>query len=366
MPSLDRRTATIAAVIVALLVLGGVAVTRGGGGESAATTTTTTSSSTTTTAPSTTTTTVPTSVAPLTGLPLPETHEAFSRPALAVKIDNSNAGARPQLGLANADVVFEVRVEGGVTRFIAVFHSGDANPIGPIRSFRTSDVDIVSGLSVPLFAWHGSNLIAIEELRAAKSRGALIDVGINAAPGAYARGGPHPAPHNSISNTAALFALAPDGAGPPAPLFVYGPADAAPVGTPVSAFRLDFKGGAGSAPPDWTWDDDAGVWLRDQFGTPHVDNSGTRLSAANVIVQFVGYVPTTQTQPSGKPVPEAVTIGEGRAVVFTKGHMIEATWRKDSPTSITQYLGPDGSPVLLTPGKTFVELPPDGSLTTTP
>ncbi len=93
-------------------------------------------------------------VAPLTGLPIDPATAA--RPALVVKIDNFPTIARPQVGINQADIVFEEIVE-GITRFAAVFQSEDADPVGPIRSARTSDINILAQLGRPLLAWSGGN-----------------------------------------------------------------------------------------------------------------------------------------------------------------------------------------------------------------
>src|SRR3954452_13173723 len=118
-----RRTAV---VLVAL----GLLAACGGGGKKAAETTTTT-----TTAP--TTSTAPPPAYPLTGLPATDAGK-LARPALVVKIDNADGSgkgtqARPQLGLNQADVVYEEMVEGSVTRLAAIFHSDDSDPVGPVR-----------------------------------------------------------------------------------------------------------------------------------------------------------------------------------------------------------------------------------------
>ena len=75
------------------------------------------------------------------------------RPALAVKIENS-VDARPQSGLNAADVVWEEVVEGGITRFVAVYHSTLPPEIGPIRSVRPMDAAIAGPLH-GLFAFSG-------------------------------------------------------------------------------------------------------------------------------------------------------------------------------------------------------------------
>src|SRR5947208_4946338 len=164
-------------VVVALTLL----VSCGGGKKKAApTTTTTTTSSTTTTAPP------PPPVYPLTGLPA--TNPAhLARPALVVKIDNADGSgsnsARPQMGLNQADVVYEEMVEGSVTRLAAVFHSGDSDPVGPVRSARTTDIAVFSPLNRPLYAWSGANGDFAAIIRSSN----LIDVGYDAQPDAYER-----------------------------------------------------------------------------------------------------------------------------------------------------------------------------------
>ena len=93
---------------------------------------------------------------PLTGVPLESSDEIPNRPALAVKMPN-NPQALPQTGLNEADIVFEEIINDGITRFAAVFHSQGSDPVGPIRSGRAQDVDILSNLNSPLFAWSGGN-----------------------------------------------------------------------------------------------------------------------------------------------------------------------------------------------------------------
>jgi hypothetical protein len=105
----------------------------------------------TTTAPAPTTTAVPI-LAPLTGLPVASA-AVVPRPAVIVKIDNASA-AWPQSGIDQADVVYEEVVEGGTTRYLAVFQSQEANPVGPVRSVRETDADIVRPIG-GLFGYSG-------------------------------------------------------------------------------------------------------------------------------------------------------------------------------------------------------------------
>ncbi len=119
---------------------------------------------------------------------------------LVVKIDNVDP-ARPQAGLDAADIVFEEMVESRLTRLIAVFQSADAPRVGPVRSTRTTDIDIVSALNHPLYGYSGGNAGFVAQLRGSP----VIDVGADTqrlAP--TIRSGPHLTPHNLYTSTAAL------------------------------------------------------------------------------------------------------------------------------------------------------------------
>jgi hypothetical protein len=344
-----------------VLVALGLLVGCGGGGKKAASTTTTS------TALGTTTTTAPPPVFPLTGLPATDL-AVLKRPALVVKIDNADGGgpgnvARPQLGLNQADVVYEEMVEGSVTRLAAVFHSGDSDPVGPIRSFRTTDVAVFSPLHNPLFAWSGAN----DDFRVILHNSPLIDVGYDAQPSSYHRRDIHFAPHNLYSSTPALFSLAPPDAVAPPALFEYRKAtESTPAGVmPITSIHVEFGEGAGNAPADWFWNGQKGAFDRDQKGTPHVDETGVQIAPQNVVVEFVNYVNTGYVDVSGAPVPEAQLVGTGECWVLTKGVLVKGTWTKPTTDAVTTYTDSTGAPIKLTPGHTWVELTPNGGASIT-
>lgn len=312
--------------------------------------------------PTTTGVPVPSAVFPLTGLPGADAARA-ARPALVVKIDNAEPASRPQMGLNQADVVIEEKVEGNVTRLAAVFQSTDAEPVGPVRSARTTDIALTAPLANPLFAWSGANAAFAAAIRSA----ALVDVGYDAAPDHYRRRRDRRAPANLYSSTPSLYELAPPSAPAPPPLFTYRSADG-PLGagaTPVGSIEVSYGVGAGSAPVDYVWDAAAGTFARSQAGTPHVDEAGVQVAPQNVVVQFVDYVDTGFVDGSGAVVPEASLVGEGPALVLTAGHLIEGRWVKPSLGAVTQYLDTAGAPIGLTPGRTWVALAPPGGATVT-
>jgi hypothetical protein len=272
---------------VALLAALVLAACGGGGDEEAAPTTTlatTTSSSTsttsttverTTTSSSTTTTSTtiaPVAVDPLTGAPVVEPLVAF-RPALAVKIDNAGP-AQPQQGLNQADIVIEEIVE-GITRFFVVFHSTGSDPVGPIRSARTTDVDLLGAFSNPLFAWSGGNA----GVNRAIANAAATNVGANVAyqAGGYFRQSGRRAPHNLFAPSTALWSLAPEGQGQPTPVFQYRrPDEAAGPGEAVRGVRMGLEG----TRAQWLWDAASGTYLREQNGRPQLDTDNVQLNTS--------------------------------------------------------------------------------------
>jgi hypothetical protein len=343
-------------VLVALGLLAGC----GGGGKKAATTTTTKTTIATTT-------TAPPPVYPLTGMPAMDL-ALLKRPALVVKIDNADGNgsgnvARPQIGLNQADVVYEEMVEGSVTRLAAIFQSGESDPVGPIRSARTTDIAVFSPLHNPLFAWSGANV----DFAAIIRNSPLVDVGYDAHSEIYTRRDTHASPHNLYSSTPELFALAPAEAVPPPALFEYRKAAETTPATalPLASIHLEFGGGAGSAPVDWFWNPGAGAFDRNQKGTPHVDENDVQVAPQNVVVEFVDYVNTGYVDISGSPVPEAQLVGSGECWVLTNGVLIKGTWTKATTDAVTTYADAAGAPIKLTPGHTWVELTPNGGAVVT-
>jgi hypothetical protein len=307
-------------------------------------TTTTVERTTTTPAPTTTTTAVP--VAPLTGLPS-QNPLLFFRPALAVKFDNHRT-ARPHAGLNQADVVYEEIVEANITRFFAIFHSTDAAPIGPIRSARTTDVDLLNQLNRPLFAWSGGNANVVRAIGGANA----LSRAHGQAPGYYRdreRRRRADLEHTLMNeSTQALWSTAEPGQTAPPALFEYRKAGEPVVGSPATRIATAMR----SVPVEWNWDAASSAYVRSEYGDLHVDASGAPISAENVVVQFVDY----RTSPADRRSPEAVTLGQGAVWVFAGGKMIPGTWERSDPGRPAALKDAQGQPIRLTPGRTWVEL----------
>jgi hypothetical protein len=356
-----RRTTGLTAALVAFGLL--AAACGGGGKKDAATTepststteppttlaTTTTKQSTTTAKPTTTTKAVP-ATWPLTGVPIQGDPKQATHAALVVKIDNHPA-ARPQAGLNQADIVYEEIVE-GITRFFTVFHSQIPGPVGPIRSARTQDLYLVGNLNVPLFAWSGGN----PNVTRAIHGGPLIDmsaqIGVANRAGQYHRQGGYSSPHNLFADGHGLMTFNQPGATGPKPVFAYrGPSDKV-NGVPMWGVDLHML----ATNAEWRWDAASKTYLRTNSGRPHKDQSGQQVNSNNVVVLTIAYRPS----PADARSPEAQTTGTGDAMIFTAGQLVLAKWKRAKATDPWTFTDAAGKPVLLTPGRTWVELTEPG------
>lgn len=294
---------------------------------------------------------------PLTGVP----GDVVSRPALAVKIENTSQ-ARPQTGLEQADVVWETIVEFDVSRFIAVFHSQVPAEIGPIRSVRPMDPPAV-GPTHGLFVFSGGQAGILALVRDSPLQAISHDAG---APGLY-RISARSAPHNVYGDPKALWAQADAGhQAPPPEQFVFArtPAQAAAVAQGRPATSLSLRLSAASSPA-WSWDAGTGTWLRSEGSVPATAASGARLSAVNVVSITASHPASGFGAQNGASVPTYTLVGSGDGVVATGGQVLDVHWRKDSADAPLQLFTANGAAAPLAPGNTWVELVPaeTGSLT---
>lgn len=345
---LSRASRAVRIVVLPVLLLFGLFSCRSGPADREATSAPRSTSSTSTT-------TVPAAaapIAPLTGLPDPS-GVVTSRPALSMKIDNAPR-ARPQSGLEQADLVFEEVVEGGTTRFIAVFHSKDAGEVGPIRSVRPMDPQILGPLK-GLFGYSGG----IPEYISLLSRSPVTDVGFDRVTAAYRADGSRPRPHNLFGSLAALWAKA-EGAAvtPPDPLFPFLGTGEGFSGEPAAGLTISYSKTVSAS---YDYDPASTSWLRSQDGVPHVSAAGPRIDATNLVVQFVPVRLLGQVDRSGTRVSETIVVGEGEAWVLSGGKVAKGRWNKALPATPTRYLDGAGAPVKLAPGRTWIHLVPLGS-----
>jgi hypothetical protein len=282
---------------------------------------------------------------PLTGQPAP--HGVVpDRPVLAVKVENY-PDARPQAGLQSADVIYEEPVEGGITRFIVLSQCSDDARVGPVRSARTADPEVLAQFGVPILAYSGG----APNVRNAIDRADLLAIDETRGGSAFMRDASREAPHNLYADTRALYKVAHSTEGPPTPVFTY--ADELTLASrKVSSVHLPFS--ATYADVWWTWDRKNGQWLRAHGDLPHLVESGEQVSADNVVVQVVDEV----IGPRGGITPHLTLTGSGKAYVFRDGRMIAGRWERASLHDVTRFVAKDGTEIPLAPGRTWVELLP--------
>ena len=333
----NRKSRNLVALVVASLVFASCS-----GSSDSTSTESVVDSSVASAEETTTTTTIPIVRAPLTGAQAPD-ESVLGRPALVVKIDN-HPKSRPQWGLNQADIVFEENVE-QLTRFAAVYHSQGSDPVGPIRSGRLQDINLLASFNGPLFAWSGGNA----QVSAAIRKSTMVDLSHSSAneAGGFRRESSRVAPHNLVAETSKLWTLAPAEAKPPVPQFEYR-ADGETVPTDsksAGAVKISMDG----VDIMWEWSPENLTFVRSQDDKPHVDMQDVRINAQNVVVVSVVY-----TKSGSSPV--AKSVGSGEVWVYTAGKLIQGSWERLDPFKPFAFKDTKGAVIKLTPGRTWVEV----------
>ncbi|OIK24962.1 hypothetical protein VT52_023655 [Streptomyces malaysiense] len=261
---------------------------------------------------------------------------------LAVKIDNVPA-ARPQTGLDAADVVYAEQVEGGLSRLMAVYASRLPDAVGPVRSARESDLELLGQFDRPYLAFSGVQRKLLPLIGQAPVRPESPEE----APGAYYRDSARAAPHNLYLRPARLLRSAP-GEGALTTGFHYGPAPAG--GTPVASRTVRYP----AARFTFSWSAARHGWLIAMDGTPTVTADGPRPAPPTVVVQYVGIRDSRYHDVLGNPTPYTETVGSGRAEVLRDGRAFAATWSRPAANDGTTFTAADGAPLALAAGQVWV------------
>lgn len=282
----------------------------------------------------------------------------IDQPALAVRIDNVRQ-ALPQRGLHEADVVVENLVEGGLTRLLAVYHTSIPPSVGPVRSARSTDIDLLANFSRPGFVYWSSNTGVAIELDNGASANKFVDLGIDFMPLPYYR----EAVAGRAFEQTGYVRLAEVAAGlkpneqSPVAVFDYAPDDAVPPTAVASAgTAIDWGGGQDVS---FVWSDTAQAWLRSQWGVPHLDDNAHVLAPQNVVVLVSPYVTSTADEQS----PQAITVGQGPAMFLMGGAVVDGTWSRPDAASNWYFTDSAGGPIRMHRGQTWIELVPADSVT---
>ncbi len=282
---------------------------------------------------------------PATRLLSPFTGEPVTRlsPVLAVKIDNI-VYARPQTGLGGADIVYVLPVEGGLSRFLAVYSSHIPPVIGPVRSAREDDLELLAQFGRPAFAYSGAqpHLLPVVE------RARIVDLYSGVTTGYY-RDPRRVAPYNLYARGPELMAHAKDASTAHDIGFRFGPAP--PGGRLTSRESVSYA----AASVTFTWSAATGRWLVSMDGQPATSTDGPRLSAATVVIQHT-VVRTSSYIEWGSLPPYAESTGSGGAIVLRDGKSYQARWSRPAANGGTTFTTDTGAPMTFAPGPVWIVL----------
>jgi hypothetical protein len=266
---------------------------------------------------------------------------------LVVKLDNT-VYAQPHAGLTKADIVYIEEVEYGITRLAAVFSSSVPGRIGPVRSARITDVDLLAQYNRPAFAYSGAQRKMFPALDGAD----FYDVSPRTGGAGYSRDGGRRAPYNYFFDGRTGLDRAPKATLAKNQGFVFD--SDVPEGGLV-ATSADMKWGYSSAAFDY----------RKRTGLYAVTLNGRRAgaeesdrgqNAATVVIQYVKQRPSAYFDKGGGNTPHADTIGTGRAIVMRDGLAWETTWSRPEAEDGTTFTLEDGSALPFKPGQTWIVL----------
>ncbi len=267
-------------------------------------------------------------------------------PVLAVKIDNI-VYARPQTGLQSADLVYVIPVEGGLTRFMAVYSSHTPPVVGPVRSARESDLYLLRQFGRPAFAWSGAtpHLVPfIERARVADLYALQV--------GGYFRSTSRIAPYNLYADTKQLLAEA-HGASKARDIgFRFGSLPAG--GTARASYSVKFP----AASYTFRWSAKDKRWLTWIDGSPAKATEGGQLGGTTVVIQYTKITSSRFEEYGGRP-PLAESTGTGKAVILRNGRAYTVRWSRPNLEAGTTYTLLNGQRMLFAPGQVWVVLAPD-------
>lgn len=283
-------------------------------------------------------------VDPLTGLA-----PAGAAPVVVLKVDNGPLARPYQRGLSGAVVVYQELIEGGSTRFIALYDDGYAGEVGPIRSVRESDAALLGQYGPVALGFSGGNTGVKAGFRAAVLGGRILDASYDRLPGIYRLGEQRADARNFFTSPAKVAAAVPGATRVrPAGLRFWPVASGSPVSTATASFVAGSTVRVHYLPAD-------GVWQVFQDGRLMPGYTPT-----NIVLQQVQVPPSRYVDVRGSNTPYTVTIGSGPVSVLRGGLRVDGWWQRANVSGVTRYLDGQGRDLRLKPGSTLVLLVPAG------
>jgi len=276
--------------------------------------------------------------------------EGSNGPVLVVKIDDTNA-AHPQIGLEEADVVYIEQVEGGLTRLAAVFSSVIPMRIGPVRSARISDIEIMSQYGRVAFAYSGAQKKLLPVIAAAN----VANLGAQAqSPTIYTTDPARNSPYAMVLRADLLMQKIIDkgyvvdtakSVG-----WKFGSTDL--PGVAISQVVMHWPAATYSA----TWSEAEKRWLLSHNNEPDLSETGKRLGPTTLVIQMVSITASEYGDKFGGVTPFSNTVGTGTGYILRDGKSYTATWNRPSNLDGTTWSALDGSELTFAPGQVWVAL----------
>ena len=270
---------------------------------------------------------------------------------LVVKIDDTNA-AHPQIGVESADVVYVEQVEGGLTRLAAIYTSKLPPLIGPIRSARISDIELLAQFGRVGFAYSGAQSKMRPVIAAANLENLSAE---RNPPSIYGKDPDRQGPVDMILKPDLLLERA--NANPKikietatASVFPFGDAPKGETNTAVAKVKWP------SAKYELRWDSTNEKWLIYFNEKPNMAANGEHLYADTAIIQIVSITPSIYGDKFGEITPFSKTTGSGKAVMLRDGFSYQISWQRNLETDVTTWMSEDGGVANFKPGRTWIFL----------
>lgn len=287
------------------------------------------------------------SVSPLTGTgPMPTTN------VVAVKIDNSPL-ARPYFrGLDEAAILYQELMEGGATRFLAIYAPATGNQVGPVRSLREGDIELLQQYGKVAIGASGANTGVLDIFRQAEANGLVLDVSYDTIRAPYIKAEKRRDAYNFFTSPEKIDQTKPSGTKVKDIGLRFGPLPAG-AGFPAPTAGVSFSP---LSRVTVSYDAPSGRYA--------VFQDGDRMKGfapANVVIQHTQIRNTQFRDVLGNATPFTDTVGTGAAAVLRDGRRLSGSWRRLAPHSGTRFLDDKGRDLPLKPGPTLVLLVPAGS-----
>jgi DUF3048 family protein len=299
----------------------------------------------------------PPAIWPLRGTASPDGNAIHKRP-IVIKVANDPA-ARPQSGMSQADLVLEIPVEGGITRYALVFQSQDPAKVGPVRSARQSDLNYLPTLHA-ILAHVGASESVTQMIRDAAKSGSFVDIDEFQHADAFERVAGKVAPYNAYASGSKLREAAGDAgrARVDVPALQFDASTGKAAGKEATSFAVPYTG-AGKV--SYAFDPATGSYHRTQGGQTTTDADAKKeVMPDNVIVikTEVKEIPGT-ADVTGAPSVDFRATGTGAVVILREGKRFDGMWTRGGTSDMYRFADASGAAIPLKPGLTWIHIVPE-------